>query len=251
MATLPEPVWSALFDDEAPLTAPAGPDPHQAGGPTRALVVRDTDLPLLRGSTAPLHVVVTGGAGQVAGPAGLGTRLGLAVVGLEIALRDLDDLAGNARRVVTAVDRARSDGVLDEDVPVHVELPGDEPTHGWMTAADELAAAELRLTLRVSRPGSGGPVPAALLATWIDAALDRETPFRCTDLRRGARGLLVATRLAFDGASRDDVVAALGSADGAALGEVDLAGTRRWVTSLGSPDVGACVAELRDAGVLW
>ena len=68
--------------------------------------------------------MVTGGAGQIAGPARAG-RDGsdLELAGLEIALRDLDDLAGNARRVVAAVDAARADGVLDEDVPVYVELP--------------------------------------------------------------------------------------------------------------------------------
>ena len=67
--------------------------------------------------------MVTGGAGQVAGPAGLCAKLGLELAGLEIALRDLDDLAGNARRVATAVDAARVDGTLAEDVPVYVELP--------------------------------------------------------------------------------------------------------------------------------
>ena len=67
-------------------------------------MLRDTDLPLVRGVQVPLSVVVTGGAGQLAGPAGLCRRLGLDLAGLEIALRDLDDLAGNARRVVAALD---------------------------------------------------------------------------------------------------------------------------------------------------
>ena len=77
----------------------------------------------MRGFAAPLSVVVTGGAGQVAGPAGLCRKLGLQLAGLEIALRDLDDLPGNARRVVAAVDAARDEGSLHEDVPVYVELP--------------------------------------------------------------------------------------------------------------------------------
>ena len=43
-------------------------------------------------------------------------KLALELAGLEIALRDLDDLAGNARRVAAAVDAARAEGALDDDV---------------------------------------------------------------------------------------------------------------------------------------
>ena len=93
------------------------------------LVVRDTDLPLLRGSPARLSVVVTGGAGQVDGPPALARRASAcALAGLEVALRDLDDLTGNARRVVAAVDAARAAGTLDDEVPVYVELPQAEPS---------------------------------------------------------------------------------------------------------------------------
>src|SRR4051794_5640017 len=66
-------------------------------------VLRDTDLPAVSGSTMPLSVVVTGGAGQLAGPVGLGRKLGLTLAGLEVALRDLDDLPGNVRRVAAAL----------------------------------------------------------------------------------------------------------------------------------------------------
>lgn len=241
MTALLEPVWSALLDEEAAQPPPTGGGEHPA---VRALVVRDTDLPLLRGSTRALHVVVSGGAGQLAGPAGLASRLGLTLVGLEVALRDHDDLAGNARRVVTAVDVARAQGVLDEELPVHVGLPADEPTHGWLAAADEVAAAELRLTLV---PAGVSPV---VLATWIDAALDRETPFRTGGDGPGALPLLAATRLAFDGAGRDEVVAALESRDAAALAATDLTGVRRWVTAVGTPDVTAALADLRSRGLV-
>lgn len=240
MTQLLEPVWSALLDEEAFPPPAGGGTEHPA---VRALVVRDTDLPLLRGSTRPLHVVVSGGAGQLAGPAGLATRLGLTLVGLEVALRDRDDLAGNARRVVAAVDAAVAEGVLDEDVPVHVELPPDEPGHGWLAAADEVAGAELRLTLRPT------DAPASLVAAWVDAALDRETPFRVTSAT-APLPLLAATRLAFDGAARDDVVAALGSQDATALAATDLTGVRRWVTAIGTPDVAASLAGLRALGLV-
>ena len=68
--------------------------------------------------------MVTGGAGQIAGAGwASAASLHVAIAGLEIALRDPDDLVGNARRVVAAVDAARAEGDLDDDVPVYVELP--------------------------------------------------------------------------------------------------------------------------------
>ena len=123
-------------------------------------VVLDTDLPTVE-HDGPLAVVVTGGAGQLAGPAALAARRGLDVAAYEVSLRDPDDPAGNARRVVTA---AQAAGVED----VVVVLPDVEPGYGWLAAADEVAGAELRLGL------AGG----ASFAAWVEAALDRETPFR-------------------------------------------------------------------------
>ncbi|MFN2522000.1 MAG: hypothetical protein ABR614_01605, partial [Mycobacteriales bacterium] len=48
----------------------------------------------------------------VAGALKLAIRAGNPVAGLEIALRDLDDLAGNARRVVAVIDGVRAEGLL-------------------------------------------------------------------------------------------------------------------------------------------
>ena len=139
------------------------------------------------------------------------------MAGVEIALRDLDDLAGNARRVVAAVDAARAEGVLDDDVPVHVELPATEPSAAWLAAADEVAGAELRLKFRTGGTDADAFPTAATLAAWIDAALDRETPFKCTaGLHHAVRhrdretgfehhgflNVLLATRQRFDGGSR-------------------------------------------------
>ncbi|GGO72672.1 hypothetical protein H7344_14000 [Nocardioides deserti] len=228
-----------------------------------AFVVRDTDLPALpAGFAGPVSVVVTGGAGQLAGPAALCAKRGLSLAGLDVALRDLDDLAGNARRVVAAVDAARAEGVLGEEAPVHVELPQSEATYAWLAAADEVAAAELRIKLR-----TGGVEPhqhpaAPLLASWIDAALDRETPFRCTaGLHRARRhtaddgaerhgfvNVLAATRRAFDGASAEEVVATL--EDRALEADpTELAGARRWFTSFGSCSIDEPMADIRALGV--
>jgi hypothetical protein len=275
--------WAELVDDaaivppgDAPLheaTAAYGARTEEDGAAlVGTFVLKDTDVPLVRGFGGPLSVVVTGGAGQIAGPAGLCAKLGLTLSGLEIALRDLDDLAGNARRVVTAVDAARSDGVLAEGVPVYVELPHVGNTASWFAAADEVAAAELRLKFRTGGLEAAAFPAAHALARWVDAALDRETPFKCTaGLHNAVRhtgastddpgfehhgfvNVLVATRRAFDGASLDEVVEVLEQRDGAALaaqaGELDLAGARRWFTSFGSCSVAEPLADLRELGLV-
>jgi hypothetical protein len=237
-------------------------------------VVKDVDVPGVQ-APLPLSIVVTGGAGAIAGAARLAANAGNPVAGVEIALRDLDDLAGNARRVVAAVDAVRSDGGLDESTPVHVELPHVSSTASWLAAADEVAAAELRLKFR-----TGGLEPAAFpaahaLARWIDAALDRETPFKCTaglhnalrhtDTeaferpvdRHGFLNVLLATRLAFDGATNDDVVEVLEQRDADALltlwhdhDEGALARTRRWFTSFGSCSITEPRDDLISLGLL-
>lgn len=265
------PAWRGLLDDAAmfppgDVPLPEAVEAHDAhrrswyGDLLGSFVLRDTDLPLLRGATHPLSVVVTGGAGQVAGPLAAAGRLGLRVQGLEIALRDRDDLAGNARRVVAAVDHARAEGVLGDEVPVFVELPQDDPSYGWEAAADEVAAAELRLKLRTGGVEAHLFPTADRLAAWIDAALDRELPFKCTAglhhavrhtsvegfEQHGFLNVLVATLRAFDGASRAETVATLEERDAARLvvGDEDVARARRWFTSFGTCSIGEPLADL-------
>jgi hypothetical protein len=274
------PTWRELVDDAA-IFPPGDTPPHEAAAAHVArrtewwadlvgpLVVRDTDVPLLRGSPARLSVVVTGGAGQVAGPAGLCGRLGLELAGLEIALRDLDDLPGNARRVVAAVDAARDAGDLDESVPVYVEPPPGPTTAGWLAAADEVAAAEHRLKLRTGGLEAHLFPSAADLASWIDAALDRETPFKCTAglhhairhrdpetgfEHHGFLNVLVATARAFDGAGPDEVARVLDeqgvdAVAGWAAG-INLSSGRRWFTSFGSCSVTEPLEDLVATGLL-
>ncbi len=274
------PTWLGLVDDAAifpPGDAPL-PEATAAHGARRSqwyaglvgsFVLRDTDLPRVRGFDAPLSVVVTGGAGQIAGPMGLAQRIGLSVAGLEIALRDPDDLAGNARRVVAAVDAARADGVLADDVPVYVELPRGEVSASWLAAADEVASAELRLKFRTGGPDAEAFPGATEVARWVDAALDRETPFKCTaGLHRALRhrdpetgfehhgflNLLVATQHLFDGGSTDDAVAILDRTDPAtvvaAARDTALERARRWFTSFGSCSVTEPLDSLIATGLL-
>jgi hypothetical protein len=277
-STVPPP-WSALVDDAA--IFPPGDAPlHEAASAHQerrhdwyadlvgTFVVRDTDIPLLRGTPLALSVVVTGGAGQVAGAASLGRKLHVAVEGIEIALRDPADPVGAARRVVAAVDDARNEGVLDDHVPVFVEIPPTCPEPLWLAAADEVAAAEHRLKFRTGGLEAAAFPSSATVAAWIDAALDRETPFKCTaGLHRALRhtdgdgfehqgflNVLVATRQAFDGSSRAEVVEILEQREAAALVELaadlDLAGARRWFTSFGSCSISEPLDDLLALGLL-
>lgn len=264
---------AAIFPPgDAPLARAAADHQARRSEPYADLVgtfvVRDTDLPELKATPLALSVVVTGGAGNIGGLASLSRKLHIGVEGLEIALRDLDDLAGNARRVGAAVDAARDEGQLDDHVPVYVELPalGPDPVPGaaWLGAADEVAAREFRLKFRTGGLDAAAYPSSPVLAGWIDAALDRETPFKCTaGLHRAVRhtgedgfehhgflNLLVATRQAWDGASRDEVVATLEERSGDALDTADLDRARRWFTSFGSCSVSEPLDDLIALGLL-
>lgn len=283
MSTSLPPLWSGLIDDAAVFPPGDSPLPDAVAAFTTrrdewyadlvaSLVVTDVAVPdVPREEPVPLSVVVTGGAGAIAGALRLAAKAGHPVAGLEIALRDLDDLAGNARRVAAALDAARGDGLLGEDTAAYVELPHVGSTAGWLGAADVVAEAELRLKFR-----TGGLEPemfpaAHALARWIDAALDRETPFKCTAglhhaLRHtsaegfeqhGFVNVLLATRAAFDGAGTDEVVAVLEQRDRDALlatwqdqDAEALARTRRWFTSFGSCSVREPLDDLIALGLL-
>lgn len=287
-AALPAP-YVGLVDDAAifpPGNSPLG-DAVTAWGNRRdqawaalvgSFVVSDQRLPELADALEaagisgdrplPVTVVVGAGAGGIAPAASTARRMdGVRLTGIEVALRDLDDLFANARRIVTAIDQARDHGAVDDEMTVHVELPQGPTTHGWLAAADEVATAELRLKYRT------GGVEADLfptvdeLASWIDAALDRETPFKCTAglhhavahtdpetgfAHHGFLNVLVATRAALDGG---DARAVLEEQSGAALvatlpDEETLVRTRRWFTSFGSCSVLEPLEDLAGLGLV-
>ena len=278
MSTSLPPAWQGLVDDAAVFPPGNTPLPEAVSAYTTrrqewyadlvgSFVVTDVAVPDV-GEALPLSVIVTGGAGAVAGALRLVARSPSSVAGLEIALRDPDDLAGNARRVVAAVDAARAEVLLDDGTPVYVELPHAGSTAGWLAAADVVAEAELRLKFRTGGPDAHSFPAAHALASWIDAALDRETPFKCTaGLHNAVRhtgddgfehhgflNVLLATRQAFDGAARDAVVETLERRDGDALAAdartVDLTGARRWFTSFGSCSVTEPLDDLLALGLV-
>ena len=249
-----------LHDATAAYAARTGEDGAELVG---TFVLRDTDLPLVRGFGGALSVVVTGGAGQLGGPVGLCARLGLDLAGLEIAVRDPDDPAGNVRRIVAALRE------VETEVPVYVELPAVPAESGWLAAADTVAEAELLLKFRTGGLDAAAYPTAEVLAGWIDAALDRETPFKCTaGLHNAVRhtgddgfehhgfvNMLLATRRAFDGAAVAEVAQVLETRDSGVLTQhceydADLAGARRWFRSFGSCSVSEPLADLRELGLV-
>ena len=260
MATVsdPAPLLGLLDDASALSPAPRNLVEASTGGfdspAVGCLVVPDTSLPLLRGSTVPLAVEVTGGAGQVAGPVALAARLGLAVTRVHVALRDPGDLAGNARRVGAAVADVRDSGALSGEVVV--VLPAEVPPAMWAAAADEVAGLGLLLGLTVS-----GASPATTLDR-LDGALDRETPFVLTDAPRlltapgdavpGLLNVLVAAGRLFDGLDGPDV-ALLETGPDRLLdqgAEVGLARCRRWCTSGMTRDPEGWSAAMASLGLL-
>ncbi len=200
--------------------------------------------------------------------AALATKKGHRLVGLEAAVRDLDDMAGNVRRITTAVDAARDTGAL-ADTSVYVELPQAEPTPDWLAAADAVAEAEHHLKFRTGGVEAHLFPSAATVAAWIDAALDRETAFKCTaGLHHAVRhrdhetgfehlgflNVLLATRVAFDGGSVAETARVLDdhyANDLVAMArQSDLEGARRWFTSYGSCSVSEPLEELVGLGLL-
>jgi hypothetical protein len=270
--------WSGLVDDAAvfPPGDAALPDAVAAYVARRdewyadlvgPLVVKDTQLPDVA-ADVPVSVVLTGGAGAVAGVAALAAERGHRLLALEAAVRDLDDLAGNVRRLNAAVDAARADGGL-ADTQVYVELPQTPPTPDWLAAADAVAEAESRLKFRTGGLEADLFPDASTVAAWIDAALDRETAYKCTaGLHHAVRhrdhatgfehhgfiNVLLATRRAFDGGLVAEVAEVLDdhyANDLVALARTsDLAGARRWFTSYGSCSITEPLDDLIGLGLL-
>lgn len=215
-----------------------------------------------------INLLVTGGVGAVEPAVRWATRAGsLRLDAIEYTLRDEDDLPRQAQRLCQMVDNLGAELGLDPTgTPVYAEPPRLEgpPSPGWLAALDELATREIRLKFR-----TGGVTPDAFptpeaLASCIDAALDRELPFKCTAglhhavrhtdpadglTHHGFLNVLAATRACLDG---DDAVEALGRTEEvlADLAADTLARTRRWFTAFGSCSVLEPHDDLVELGLL-
>jgi len=283
------PEFLTAFVDDAAIFPPASTELEQAvtehsghlSGEYADLVggfvvsdVKVADLAKLvsvRSTEVAVNLVVTGGAGAIEPAVTWVARSeGLSLRALEFALRDEDDLAHNAQRLVHVLD---SLGDVLDDVTVFAEPPNPRgvPSHGWLSALDELAAREIALKFRTGGLTEDLFPSSSQLATCIESALDRELPFKCTaGLHRAVRhrdektgfehhgfvNVLLATRASLDGAHPDEVAQVLGDTDGGALAvrltdDPALAGrTRRWFRSFGSCSVLEAHEDLVELGLM-
>lgn len=221
MAT--DPTWTRFVDDASLLaTGSDGPAVQRSTPVVGDRAVRDDDLPRLVGYAGDLRVVLTGGAGQVAGPAAYCRTHALELTALDVTLRDHDDPAGNVRRVVMAVRAAVADGDLLEDTVVHVRVAG-HPSGRWLEAADVITEVDWVVALPLE---AGDPTP------WLDAVMDRdgETSLVGGTPAQAVAALTTAARL-WDGPDA-----------------VDLSRGRRWVRSWLTDDLDAALDHLQSIG---
>ena len=221
-----------------------------------AFVVRDTDLAAgAAASPARCPWSCTGGAGQLAGPAvaGRAARAGRCAPDRDRAARPRRPRPATpaawsppsttlARRIARRRRRRCTSS-----------CPPAPAAAGWLAAADEVAAAELRLKFRTGG-ADGRRVPVRRRAGRVDrrgarprdavqvhgrAAPRGPAPRRETGFEHhGFLNVLVATRCSLDGGAVDDAVAGARAARRqpcwpTAADEADLAGARRWFTSFG------------------
>lgn len=215
------------------------------GGAVGPLVVPDERLTGLD-ADLEVSVVVSGGAG---GLSALARRSGgLRLVAAETVLRDLDDLPGNAARVVAARD------ALPDEVDVHVGVPGGR---GFVEAVEVVEAAGLlgRVDLTAARTGS--------VADELSVLVEADLPFKVAGAGADAFGpygvvaLLMAVEALVDGADPDEAEALLAHVDEhrATAGlrgwdEATQARVRRRLRGVDSPDVTATLDALGRAGLL-
>lgn len=197
-------LFDSLLDDEILLRRPETPvatvlTQHRElrnahSGLLATLVVPDSRLSeiarhLPPGGSIPVSVITSGGAGGLLALARHHTP-GVEIASVEPALRDLDDLAGSAARVVSAA------GELSSEVPVFVELPY---TPGWESAVELVEAAGLYGKI------AAGRADQRRLVQQLSILIEADLAFKITSSLQGDwLALLRAVDALVAGASIDD-----------------------------------------------
>ena len=242
-------VFRALLHDSAEAGQARDAAAHRAlldrddGWAVGPLVVGDERLAGLDPDVA-VSVLTSGGAGSVAALARRSGALRLAAV--ETVLRDLDDLGGNAARVVAAA------AELGDGVDVFVGIPAGS---GTVDAVEVVEAAGLlgRLDL------TGHRGAAEQLSVLVEADL----PFKATGLGAdtfgsyGVVAVLMAVEALVDGADAQDAEQLLAEPDEtrsrnalAAWDDALQARVRRRLRGVDSVAVASTLDELTEAGLL-
>lgn len=168
---------------------------------------------------------------------------GLRVMAVESALRDLDDLAGNAARLVAAARQL-------DPWEVYVEIPY---APGWERAVTVVEAGGLHAAVQA------GPVAAVgltQLAEQLSVLIEADVPFKTIGAGVSTLGVLAAVEALVDGAAVPDAARLLSAGDQAMAARVTgwddtTAGrVRRRLRLVACSSVPDAVADLVAAGVL-
>jgi hypothetical protein len=140
------------------------------------------------GSSVPVSVITSGGAGGLLALARRDVP-GVDIAAVEPTLRDLDDLAGSAARVVSAA------GELGPEATVFIELPY---APGWQAAVELIEAAGLCGKIVV------GQKPQQVIEQ-LSILIEADLPFKITSTHNGDwLSLLLVVEALVAGASLDD-----------------------------------------------
>ena len=236
-------LFDSLFDDETLVRRPQTPmavalADHVAlrkayGSMLATLVVPDRQLAeVARGVPAgvrvPVSVITSGGAG---GLLGLARRdlPGIDIVSAEPALRDFDDLAGSAARVMSAA------AELGSEIAIFVELPY---APRWDAAVELIEAAGLYGKI------AAGEAEPRQTAEQLSILIEADLPFKITG--RSSSGwmpLLTAVDALIDGANLDDAAELIQADDDqirtrvSAWEQTKLSRIRRRIRRLGTDHV--------------
>ncbi len=249
-------LFDGLLDDEALVRAPQPRVPavlaeHRELRAAHAnllatLVVPDYQLTEVSrqvpaGESVPVSVITSGGAGGLLALARHDAR-GVDIAAVEPTLRDLDDLAGSAGRVISAA------AELGPEITVFIELPY---ARGWEAAAELIEAAGL-----YGKIAAGQAEPRQVVEQ-LSILIEADLPFKITCAHNGDwLSLLVVVEALVAGASLDDAAAVMRLDDhriGAAMSGWDpttQSRVRRRVRRLGTGQVRQVINNLAMYGKL-
>jgi hypothetical protein len=248
-------LFDSLLDNEALVRRPETPvaavvSQHRElvsayPGLLATLVVPDRQLTEVArqvppGASLPVSVITSAGAGGLLALA-RHCPAGIDIASVEPTLRDLDDLAGSAARMVSAA------AELGSDNTIFIELPY---APGWESAVEVIEAAGLYGKIATSQ------AEPRQIVDQLSILIEADLPFKITSsVDCDWRALLTAVEALVAGASREDAVELLQFDHHNQIGtgvagwdQITQARVRRRVRRLGTDRVPAVVSGLTTYG---